>query len=82
MTFIDLPLAWGLSRGMARVLGFNLVEAATEGWFSRRDLADLVDTCAVCGEVGRCTAYLAATASAESLPDFCANKYRIEALQP
>jgi len=82
MTHIEAPFAWGLARGMARVLGINLVDAVTEGWFSRHDLADMVDTCEICGEVLRCAAYLAVTPRAESLPVFCDNKHRIEALQP
>ena len=72
MTHIEAPFAWGLTRGMARVLGINLVDAVSEGWFSRSDL----------GEVRRCTAYLATAPRAESLPVFCDNKHRIEALQP
>lgn len=61
MTYIEAPYAWGLARGMARVLGINLVDAVTEGWFSRHDRADMVDTCEVCGEARRCAAYLAVT---------------------
>jgi hypothetical protein len=82
MTYIEAPFAWGLTRGMARVLGINLVEAVTEGWFSRHDLAEMVNTCEACGEARRCTAFLAVTSRAESLPMYCDNKLRIEALQP
>ncbi|MEI6799419.1 MAG: DUF6455 family protein [Pseudomonadota bacterium] len=78
----EAPFAWGLTRGMARVLGINLVEAVSEGWFSRRDLAEMVDTCETCEQSRRCTEFLATAARAESLPLFCANKHRIEALQP
>jgi hypothetical protein len=42
----------------------------------------MVDTCETCGEVRRCSAYLATAPRAESLPVFCDNKHRIEALQP
>ena len=82
MATIEAPFAWGLTRGMARVLGINLIDAVTEGWFSRRDLADMVDTCEACDQIHRCTAFLAVTPRAESLPNFCANKHQIEALQP
>ena len=82
MGFIASPFAWGLTRGMARVLGINLVEAVAEGWFSRRDLAEMVETCETCEEMRRCTVFLGLTPRAESLPAFCANKHRIEALQP
>ena len=82
MAYIEAPFAWGLTRGMARVLGINLVDAVAEGWFSRRDLADLVDTCEACDQSRRCATYLAVTPQAETLPEFCANKHQIEALQP
>lgn len=82
MAYIEAPLAWGLTRGMARVLGINLVEAVTEGWFSRRDLAKLVDACEACDQSPNCTAFLAVTTRAETLPSFCHNKPQIEALQP
>lgn len=77
---IEAPKAWGLTRGMARVLGVNVVEAVTEGWLSRADLADLVETCLACDQSERCTAWLAVTPRAESLPGFCPNKHQIEAL--
>lgn len=82
MAYIEAPFAWGLARGMARVLGIDLVDAVSEGWFSRRDLADMVETCEACDQSRRCTDYLAVTSRAESLPNFCANKHKIEALQP
>lgn len=81
-TFLEAPMAFGLARGMARALGINLSEAVTEGWFSRRDLGEMVDVCAVCDHLPKCRAYLAETKRTESLPGFCANKSRIEALQP
>jgi hypothetical protein len=81
-TLIEVPMAWGLTRGMARALGINLSEAVTEGWFSRRDLGDMVDACGVCDQVTKCLAFLAVPTRTESLPGFCANKARIEALQP
>lgn len=80
--YIEAPKAWALTRGMARVLGLNLVEAVTEGWFSRAELAQMVEDCALCGHSDRCTAYLAVTTRTESLPTFCMNKAQIEALQP
>lgn len=82
MALVEAPLAWGLTRGMARVVGINLVDAVAEGWFSRPDLAEMVETCEACDQSRRCTAYLAVTPSAECLPGFCHNKHRIEALQP
>ena len=82
MAYSDAPFAWGLTRGMARIVGLNLAQAVAEGWFSRRDLASLVETCETCDAISRCTAYLAVTPRAESLPNFCANKHPIEALQP
>ena len=81
-SYIETPKAWVLTRAMARVLGFNLVEAVTEGWVSRRDLAAMVDACALCDQSPRCTAYLAVTTQAESLPEFCPNREQIAALLP
>lgn len=80
--YIEAPKAWALTRGMARVLGLNLVEAVTEGWFARTELAQMVDACVACDQSDRCTAFLAVTARTESLPGFCSNKAQIEALQP
>jgi hypothetical protein len=80
MDLATAPLAWGLTRGMARTLGVNLVEAVTDGWYSRAELARLVDSCAACGLSQACTAWLAVTPKAEALPSFCSNKSEIEAL--
>ncbi len=82
MGYIEAPKAWALTRGMARVLGLNLVEAVTEGWFARTELAQMVDACVACDQSDRCTAFLAVTSRTESLPGFCFNKAQIEALQP
>ncbi|MBI1173002.1 hypothetical protein GC209_16540 [bacterium] len=82
VSHIETPRAWGLTRGMARVLGLNLVQAVTEGWVSRRDLAALVDACAVCDQSGPCTAFLAVTTRATTLPAFCPNRDQIAALVP
>ncbi len=78
----DTTLAWSLTRGMARALGVNLVEAVTEGWYSRAELARLVETCARCGRSDHCHAWLAVTAKATALPAYCRNKHAIEALAP
>ena len=80
-SYVETPRAWVLTRGMARVLGFTLVEAVTEGWVSRRDLAAMVDVCALCDQAVACTSYLAVTTRADSLPDFCPNQQQIAALQ-
>ncbi len=80
--YIEAPEAWTMTQGMARVLGLNLVEAVTEGWFARTELAQMVDDCVRCDQSDRCTAFLAVTVRTESLPGFCMNKARIEALQP
>jgi hypothetical protein len=74
-------MAFGLTRGMARSVGVNLIEAVTEGWYSRRELADLVQRCDACGKSDPCMAWLAATPRAASLPAYCANKAEIEALR-
>ncbi len=81
MDRIEAPLAWSLTRGMARVLDINLIKAVSEGWFARRDLAAMVEACETCDQSRACTAYLAVTTRAAALPNFCRNKAQIEALQ-
>ncbi len=81
MTDNDMTQAFGLTRGMARVVGVNLIEAVTEGWFRREELARLVDRCAACGRTERCQPWLAANHRAAVLPSYCSNKAELEALQ-
>ena len=75
-------VAWSLTRGMARTIDVNLVEAVTEGWFSRSELARLVNTCADCGLAEQCQSWLAVTPKADALPFYCRNKGELEALAP
>lgn len=78
--YVEAPMAWGLTRGMARVLGVNLTDAVIDGWMSREQLAGLVDRCQACGRDAECMGWLARTAKAQALPDCCANKRALEAL--
>jgi hypothetical protein len=80
--YVEAPLAWGLTRGMAQVLGLSLPEAVVDGWLSRSELAALVDRCQLCERSGDCTKWLARVTKASSLPDYCPNKAQIEALAP
>jgi hypothetical protein len=80
--YAEAPKAWGLTRGMGRVLGVSLTGAVVEGWLQRGELAALVDRCQACGQDADCTGWLASHVTAETLPDFCANKDGIEALVP
>lgn len=80
MDIASAPLAWGLTRGMARTLGINLIEAVTEGWYSRAELSHLVTSCAACEASDRCASWLAKTSKADALPGYCSNKSEIEAL--
>lgn len=80
MGYPETPMAWGLTRGMARVLGVNLPRAVVEGWLSRAELGRLVDRCQSCNQKGACTAWLATAASAPCLPVFCPNKPELEVL--
>jgi hypothetical protein len=82
MGYVEAPKAWGLTRGMARVVGTNIADAVIEGWLSRAELAELVDRCQACDRSADCTHWLARTVSAEALPAFCPNKAAIEALVP
>lgn len=78
----DASVAWSLTRGMARTLGVNLIEAVTEGWYSRAELARLVERCANCGLSDHCYAWLAVTPTAKALPPYCRNKHDLEVLAP
>lgn len=80
--YVEAPLAWGLTRGMAQVLGLSLPEAVVDGWLSRSELATLVGRCQVCERSADCTGWLARVAKADALPDYCPNKATIEALAP
>jgi Family of unknown function (DUF6455) len=75
-------LAWNLTRGMARVLGINLIEAVTEGWYSRAELDLLMAVCEGCDQSERCMDWLGHHPRAEALPHFCHNKHEIESLAP
>lgn len=80
--YVEAPRAWGLTRGMARVLGLNLTRAVLDGWLTRDELAVIVDRCQECDRCGDCTAWLARMVSSEALPGFCPNKTLLEALSP
>lgn len=82
LTYVEAPLAYGLTRGMARVIGVDLIAALGEGWLRRSDLSRLVDTCSACTNSARCSAWLGQTVRAPALPGFCPNKAEIEALRP
>ena len=81
LTYVESPLAFGLTRGMARAIGLNLTAAVAEGLLTRADLARLVDRCTACGQVTRCSAWLGSHVSAAALPDYCANRDELEALR-
>ena len=76
----DSTVAWNLTRGMARTLDVNLIEAVTEGWYSRAELARLVKACAGCALAEQCFSWLAVTPKARELPFYCRNKQEIESL--
>ena len=66
LTYGEAPLAYGLTRGMARVIGVDLVRAVTEGWLSRAELGALVETCVGCRQAASCTAWLRRSACARA----------------
>lgn len=80
--YVEAPMAWGLTRGMARVLGVNLTDAVVDGWMGREELAALVERCQRCERSAQCTGWLGRVSKAEALPDYCANKAALEALRP
>lgn len=80
--YTEAPRAWGMARGMARVVGVNLTDAVVDGWLTRRELAGLVDHCQKCTHVADCTDFLSHSVTVPALPTFCDNKAGIEALAP
>lgn len=82
MGYVEAPKAWGLTRGMARVLGVNLTDAVVEGWLTRGELAEMVDRCQSCDRSQDCTHWLARNVTAAELPAFCPNKGALESLVP
>lgn len=80
--YVEAPMAWALTRGMARVLGVNLTDAVVDGWLGREELATLVDRCQACDRSAQCTHWLGSVTKAPALPAFCANKAALEALRP
>jgi hypothetical protein len=78
--YAEMPKAWWLTRGMARISGVNLPRAVLEGWLQREELEDLVTRCAACRCGQDCEAWLMRSGSAQTMPEFCPNKSGIEAL--
>lgn len=78
--YVEAPKAWGLTRGMARVMGVSLADAVIDGWLTRAELAVLVGRCQSCDRAEACTGWLARQVVAEALPGFCPNKEPLEAL--
>jgi len=80
--FNEAPRAWGLTQGMARVVGVSLPQAVAQGRMARRDLAALVGRCQSCAHSDACMLWLAQAGRVAALPGFCPNKAGIEALAP
>lgn len=78
--YSDSPLAWSLTRGMARVLGVRLTDAVIDGWLSRAELAALVSRCEDCTQKEACTRWLSQAVTSPCLPVFCPNKTELEVL--
>lgn len=79
MMFGDVPQAFWLVRGMARVAGVPLTRAVVEGWITRDDLDGMVCRCAECGRIGECRDWLSQLRDA-AVPEFCAVREDIEGL--
>lgn len=80
--YTDAPRAWWLTRGMARIIGVNLPQAVLDGWLGRSELAGLISRCDGCSQSAQCNDWLARSARASGLPEFCPNKAALEALAP
>ena len=80
--FTEAPRAWWLTRGMARIAGVSLSQAVVDGWLGRDELASLVARCETCHHSEKCDLWLAHSGKESRLPEFCPNKFAIEALAP
>mgnify|MGYP001199898722 CR=1 FL=1 len=80
--YVEAPMAWGHTHGMARLLGVDLAGAVVDGWLQRGELAALVATCQSCGATPCCSDWLAQTGAAEVVPGFCPNGPALTALVP
>lgn len=78
--YSETPLAWGLTRGMARILGVSLCTAVVDGWLDRKEVGRIVDRCEACGQKAACTAWLSVAAGGTCPPVFCPNKTVLEGL--
>ena len=81
LTSCEAPVAFALTRGMARTIGVDLVQAVRCGGYGREDLDTLVSACMRCRQQDRCTTWLGRTVQASQLPTFCPNKAGLEALR-
>jgi hypothetical protein len=75
------PGAFGRTRAMARLNGFDLTSAVVEGWLSRAELEALISRCASCGGAADCAPFIASAAPGALLPAFCANKPGLDDLR-
>ena len=75
------PMAYGLTRGMARVIGIDLIGAASDGQITHRELEAMIDTCAACPHTARCTQFLAVTLETAQPPEYCGIKPSLKALK-
>ncbi|GAB1480264.1 DUF6455 family protein [Paracoccaceae bacterium] len=80
--YVEAPMAWGHTHGMARTLGVDLAGAVVDGWLQRGELAALVATCQSCGATPCCSDWLAQAPAAGGVPDFCPNGDALSALAP
>lgn len=70
----NVDLHYWITRGLARRLGVDLIEAVHCEMLTRADLAEMVDRCRQCSSVQGCLAYLAENPDrAPTPPDWCRN---------
>lgn len=80
INYAQTPVAWALTRGMARMVKLDLGRAAMDGWLTRAEVDALVETCEACTQKATCTAWLTQAHEAPCLAVFCPNQQRLEAL--
>jgi hypothetical protein len=80
INYAQTPVAWALTRGMARMVDVDLGHALIEGWLGRQEVDALVDTCQACTQKEPCSAWLTQAHGSRCLAVFCPNQEHLQSL--
>lgn len=80
INYAQTPVAWALTRGMARMVDVDLGHALIEGWLGRQEVDTLVEKCDACTQKNACSAWLTQAHESRCLAVFCPNQERLQSL--